>query len=121
MTAVVMVTLGAIVGGPSRYLLDRWLQARLVPNHPRRIPIGTLTVNILGSAVLGVATTLLTGPAYSLVATGFCGSFTTFSTFAALTDESWREGWPIVATANAAVSVVACLLAFWATQSLVSG
>lgn len=120
MIAVLLVAAGAVVGGPARYLLDRWIQEAIARNHPRRIPVGTLTVNVLGSAVLGVAAVLLTGPAYLVVGLGFCGSFTTFSTFAALSEESLREGWPVVAVANAAASVALCFGAFWLAYSLAS-
>lgn len=120
MVEALMVTLGAVVGGPARYLFDRWLQGLLVPNHPSRIPVGTLAVNTIGSAVLGAATVLLSGPALALVGTGFCGSFTTFSTFAALSDESIREGWWGVATWNVVASIALCLMAFWATHTLFS-
>jgi len=78
-------------------------------------------VNVLGSAVLGVASATLSGPTLALVGTGFCGSFTTFSTFAALSEESRREGWPLVAIGNVVLSVALCLLAFWATHSLAQG
>ena len=48
------VALGAGVGAPLRYLIDRAVQAR----HRRRFPWGTFTVNMVGSIVLGA----LTGP-----------------------------------------------------------
>lgn len=118
MIGILMVTAGAVLGGPARYLVDRWIQSSIATNHPRRIPIGTLTVNVIGSAVLGVASATLAGPAYLFVGIGFCGSFTTFSTFAALSEESLREGWPAVAVANAAASVGLCFVAFWLTHSL---
>lgn len=38
-------------------------------------------------------------------------------TFAALTDESVREGWPWVATGNVVASVGRCFAAFWAVNS----
>ena len=49
MTAV-LVMLGAAVGAPLRYLTDRAIQART----PGSFPWGTLTVNVVGSLVLGV-------------------------------------------------------------------
>jgi CrcB protein len=86
-----LVSLGAAVGAPARLLVAqrvRGLQA-------------TLLVNVLGSAVLG----LLVHPSPStaaLVGTGFCGAFTTYSTFAveAVQSRSWRY---------VAASVVLCV------------
>ena len=100
------------MGAPSRYLLDRWVQAAVAVNHPARIPLGTLLVNVLGSAILGCAVARLDGTWLLVVGSGFCGAFTTFSTFAALTDESFREGWRWTALANIVASVTLCLLAF---------
>jgi CrcB protein len=119
--SALLVMLGAAVGAPSRFLLDRWLQQVLVPNHPRRIAVGTLVVNILGSAVLGFADARLTGQWLLLVGSGFCGSFTTFSTFAALTEESFREGWKGTAWASILVSMALCPAAFAATYWLAGG
>lgn len=114
MIEFVVVALGALIGGPARYLTDGWIQTRIAGrNHPRRVPIGTLTVNVLGSAALGTATAMLSGHWLAFVGVGFCGSFTTFSTFAALTDESLREGWAVAALGNVVLSVGLCCLAFW--------
>jgi len=120
MTAL-LVILGAAVGAPSRFLMDRWLQHLLVPNHPRRIAVGTLGVNILGSAVLGIADARLTGGWLVLIGVGFCGSFTTFSTFAALTEESFREGWTGAAWFSILVSMTLCPVAFAAAYWLAGG
>jgi fluoride exporter len=82
-TTALLVALGAAVGAPARYLADELLAARV----GRRFPWGTLAVNLLGSLVLG----LLAGRAgdggrgghlFALAGTGFCGAFTTASTFA---------------------------------------
>ncbi len=72
-----LVALGAGVGAPARYLVDRFVQKI----HGSDWPLGTLAVNILGAFVLG----LTVGSAAStvlLVGTGFAGTFTTWSTFA---------------------------------------
>ena len=92
MTAV-LVALGAAAGAPARLLVSRrW------PG-----PRGTLVVNVLGSLLLG----LLAGrapAAYALLGVGFCGAFTTFSTFALEARET--AGWRYVG-----VTTVACVLA----------
>ena len=75
-----LVVLGAAAGAPLRLLATR-LAARA-----RRDPaVGTLWVNVGGSAVLGLLLGLTGVPAavVALVGTGFCGALTTFSTFGA--------------------------------------
>jgi CrcB protein len=76
------VAVGAVIGSPSRFLLDTAVARRL----GRVQPWGILLVNLSGSAILGVLAGLLArgridASVYSLLGVGFCGSFTTFSTF----------------------------------------
>ncbi|GAA5168057.1 MULTISPECIES: fluoride efflux transporter CrcB [Amycolatopsis] len=103
---VLLVALGAAVGAPARYLLDRAVQAR----HGSRFPWGTLTVNVLGCFLLGLLTAL---PAPSLLAsllgTGFCGALTTYSTFSYETWKLVRSGSWLPAVSNMVVSLVAGL------------
>ena len=80
------VALGAAVGAPCRYLLDRAVG---------RPPYGTVLVNLLGSLLAGVlaGAALDAGPAESLLGTGFLGAFTTASTLAAdVLDEPTARG-----------------------------
>lgn len=113
-----LVALGAALGAPCRFLVDRLMQSMVAPNHPRHVAIGTLTVNVVGSAALGVVLAHGTDEVALLLGTGWCGAFTTFSTFAAQTDESIREGWPLAAGANVVLSVVLSLSVFWLTWSV---
>ena len=74
MTAV-LVALGAAVGAPLRYVLSRALDGRF--------PTGMLLVNALGSGLFGVFAALsLSAGGWALLGTGFCGGFTSYSTFA---------------------------------------
>lgn len=87
---VLLVFVGGAVGAPSRYLLDRLIQAR----HGLRFPIGTLAVNTLGCLLLGAIAGVAGAPtwAVALLGTGFCGGFTTFSTFAVESVELATQG-----------------------------
>jgi CrcB protein len=76
------VALGAVVGSPCRFLIDAFVSRRL----GRVQPWGILLINLSGSAILGMLAGLLargtlTTSDYALLGVGFCGSFTTFSTF----------------------------------------
>jgi CrcB protein len=73
------VALGALVGAPLRLLADRVAVAR----RGHASVLGTLTVNVLGCALLGVLLGLrdVSPAVLALVGTGFCGTLTTFSTF----------------------------------------
>src|SRR5574338_1184093 len=77
------VALGSAVGGVSRYALTLFIQQRAATP----FPLGTLIINVTGSLLLGfVLRYALGSPAISaevraLLTTGFCGGYTTFSTF----------------------------------------
>ena len=77
--AVLLVALGAAVGAPVRFLVERRLAGAY--------PWGTFAVNVAGSAVLGglvaAAGTSSSTPVVALVGTGFCGALTTFGGYAA--------------------------------------
>jgi CrcB protein len=101
-----LVALGAIVGAPARYLIDRFVQSR----HESRFPWGTLTVNVAGSLLLGLLVGLPAGPSVlALAGTGLCGALTTFSTFSFETVRLVRSAAAPVALANVAVSLLAGL------------
>ncbi len=75
-----LVVAGALVGAPLRLLATR------VAGRGGRDPAaGTLAVNVVGSGALGVVLgwSAVPGEVVALVGTGFCGTFTTFSTFGA--------------------------------------
>ena len=68
------VILGAALGAPSRFMIDQYL--RKFSN----LPWGTFTVNVIGSFVIGL-TWGASQNTVALVAVGFAGAFTTWSTF----------------------------------------
>jgi CrcB protein len=74
-----LVVAGALVGAPLRLLADRVAVAR----RGRTTAVGTLGVNVVGSAILGAVLGATAVPSWlvALVGTGFCGTLTTFSTF----------------------------------------
>jgi len=103
---VLLVALGAAVGAPLRYLTDRAVQAR----HDSVFPWGTLTVNVVGSLLLGFLVGLPVDPALTaLLGTGFCGALTTYSTFSFETYRLARDGARVLAAVNAIGSVLAGL------------
>jgi CrcB protein len=108
--ALLCVCLGAAVGAPARYLLDRAVQRR----HDSVMPWGTLGVNLIGSLVLGVLAGLTVArhvppEVVSVLGTGFCGALTTYSTFSYETLRLYESGaWPY-AFVNVAVSLSAGL------------
>ncbi|EME59790.1 fluoride efflux transporter CrcB [Amycolatopsis decaplanina] len=109
---VLFVALGGGLGAILRYLTDRRVQAW----RNSAFPWGTLTVNVVGSAILGV----LTGWAShggqpdqvrALLAVGFCGGLTTFSTFGYETLRLFTEKARLYAVVNVCVTVLAGLTA----------
>ena len=96
---IAYIALGGIVGTLARYLIQGVIQSRAVA-----FPVGTLAINVAGSFLLGFIVRLATGSTIVSaelrggLTIGFCGAFTTMSTFsyetvALLTDgEYWRAG-----------------------------
>ncbi len=100
------VAVGGFVGAPSRYLVDRMVSRRV----SSVLPWGTFAINMTGSVLLG----LLTGLALShhlpdlptaFLATGFCGAYTTFSTFTFESIRLLEEGAFLEAAGYIVVSV----------------
>ena len=113
MPILLAVAAGSATGGVARYLMTGALQS----GTRGAFPIGTLAVNILGSFILGaVARYAVMNPGFSpelrvLLGAGFCGGFTTFSTFSVETLELMQAGDYPRALGYVGVSVVASLAA----------
>ena len=81
---LLLVGLGGCLGSMARYLCQKWFAG----NFASQFPWGTFAVNLAGCFLLGIIyatgekTTFLTPQIRLLLITGFCGGFTTFSTFA---------------------------------------
>jgi CrcB protein len=102
---MVWVALGAAIGAPARYLTDRAVQT----GHDSLFPWGTLTVNMVGSLVLGCLTALTAHLSPTLTATvgiGFCGALTTYSTFSYETLRLLEIGSRFYAVANVVASLL---------------
>jgi CrcB protein len=107
---VLLVALGAAVGAPLRYLVDRAVQRR----HDSVFPWGTFAVNVTGSFILGVlvrgaSAGAVPGSLVALLGTGLCGALTTYSTFGYETVRLLEDRARSYAVLNAAASVVAGL------------
>ncbi len=84
LTNILWISAGAIGGANARYFLSRWMARNVTAS----VPYGTLLINVSGSLVLGffmawTTERVLADPRWRLlIAIGFCGSYTTFSSYA---------------------------------------
>jgi CrcB protein len=113
------IGIGGLAGTLARYVLQGWIQSRA-----STFPLGTLAINIAGSLVLGfviryaTASTVISPELRAGLTIGFCGAFTTMSTFSyesmqLLGDgQYWRAGLYIGGT------VIGCLAAVIAGTAL---
>lgn len=100
---ILAVMLGAGLGAAARYRIDRSMSRRW----PGPFPLGTFTINMLGSFALGIVMGAQPGAGLvALLGTGLCGGFTTFSTFSYETVRLFEEGWRRVPVFYVAASLV---------------
>jgi len=99
--AYVWISLGAVFGAALRYAVSRWIARITTP----AFPFGTLLINVTGSLLLGfflvwTSERVLADSRWRLcVAIGFCGSYTTFSSYAFECIAYLEQGhWSLLAT-----------------------
>ena len=123
---ILLVALGSAAGGVARWSIGSWVQRLSSGAPPAVFPVGTLVVNTTGSFVLGVLGAVLarsgqagrSDVAWLLLGVGFCGGYTTFSTFSLDTVALLEtRGW-LVASANVVSSVAAGLVGVGAGLAL---
>ena len=114
MVAYLLVALGSAIGGVARYASTLAAILMFGPT----FPWGTIFVNIVGSFLISCiaiasANDLVGGNTRLLLASGFCGGFTTFSAFSLETLTLLQQGDLARAALNIVGSVLLCLLAVW--------
>lgn len=121
--AAAAVGLGGVLGANARYFAGLWAAAHWGAG----FPWGTLAINASGSFALGLYLTLATerfagrSATRLFVATGFLGSYTTFSTFSMDAVDLLRQGAAGPAAAYVAMSLGACLAAVVAGSAVARG
>jgi CrcB protein len=115
MWRTILVIVGGSIGAVSRY----WLAGLVQRLNGTEFPLGTLSVNLLGSFAVGVVMALslergLIGAELRLLlAVGFCGGFTTMSTFGYETLVLLHDGDTARALGNVGLTVVGSVAAVW--------
>lgn len=107
----VAVFLGGGAGAVARWGVNRWFPVAWTES----FPWPTFLINALGSFLLGVlAAVARDRPGwYALLGTGFCGGFTTFSTFSVELLKLLDDDRPVAAAVYALGSVLAALVGAW--------
>jgi CrcB protein len=117
---LLIISIGAIVGANARYLISRLAAKELGPV----FPYGTLFINVTGSLVVGffmvwAAERVLVDPRWRLlIVVGFCGAFTTFSSYAYETMAYFEQGQWLLMCTNILTNNILCLLGALAGMAL---
>lgn len=113
MLSIFWISLGAIVGANMRYLVGNFSAKYLFP----ALPYGTFIVNVMGSFIIGFFLAWTTERVFAdphwrlLIVVGFCGSYTTFSSYSYETMALMEYGSFLAALTNIIGNNVFCLLA----------
>ena len=112
-----MATLGLVMLGGALGAASRWLLSQAIVNSINSsLPLATLAVNIVGSAIIGIVWSLseksiLPPQIAALIIIGFLGSFTTFSAFSMETINLFRSGHIGTAILNVIMQNALCISA----------
>lgn len=123
MSAYLWLSFGAVLGASARYFISR-LAAKLISAD---FPYGTLFINVTGSLLLGfflIWTTerALADPRWRLIiAVGFCGSYTTFSSYAFESFAYFEQGHWVMFATNVLANNLLCLAAVIAGAAAARG
>lgn len=122
-----LIAVGGAIGSVGR----AWVGMVAARSLGMSFPWGTMIINVLGSAVIGIVAATALSPSRTVISpelriflmVGFCGGFTTFSSFSLQTFELLRDGRAGAALANVLGSVLLCIAAtaagYLATASFV--
>jgi CrcB protein len=117
---ILIISIGAIVGANARWIISRYAARLLSPT----FPYGTLMINVTGSFIVGffmiwAAERVLIDPRWRLlIVVGFCGAFTTFSSFAFETMAYFEQGQWLLMGVNFLSNNLLCLGAVVAGMAL---
>ncbi len=123
MNDVLVISIGAIVGANARWVISRFAAKILSPI----FPYGTLVINVTGSFIVGffmiwATERVLIDPRWRLlIVVGFCGAFTTFSSYAFETMAYFEQGQWLLLLTNVVSNNLLCLGAAVAGMALARG
>lgn len=126
LSVLLYTAFGGAVGTIARYLITLYVQSRAGPG----FPVATLLINISGSVLLGflmrygLESAAASPEVRLLLTTGFCGGYTTFSTFSYETarlieDGEWQRGGVYIA-ASVAISLIGTFVGFALARALLA-
>lgn len=116
----IIVFIGAGIGGVLRY----WLSGFVYKFFPPTFPYGTLTVNVLGSFIIGIvmyyldSNELISQQIRIFLTVGFCGGLTTFSTFSYETINYLKDREYLYASTNILLNLFLTLFALFIAYKL---